>query len=196
VRPWAPTPQPSPSAIAAPSPQATPAVAAAAATTATTVSAPFTVPVAVAGFAAPHLCRPPTDNERLVFVRPVTSGADCVRTVERDDGIHLIVETNPGVIADYGVIAKPRGATITRVFVPSDWPNPVVVVSGSRLGAMSMLVVVTWQARSSTRLFVGMGERMDIATDAKGWPRVSITTMDPAPHIRTYGWDGNAFGEQ
>src|SRR5437879_2207409 len=66
VRPWEPTPQPSPSAIAAPSPQATPAVAAAAVTTTTTtittVSAPFTVPVAVAGFASPHLCRPPTDN--------------------------------------------------------------------------------------------------------------------------------------
>jgi hypothetical protein len=192
TRPWAPTPQPSPTMLvaqpiassvqpAAASPQwlATPAAAA----------PMFAIPVTVGG----AFCRPPAPNEQLVFINKVITGADCVRTVQRDDGIHVVVETYPGTSADFGVIASSGETPNVRVFVPINWTSPVLVVQASRAGNIGAMVL-TWEARSPTQLIGVSGQKVDLSTDSGGWPRLVVTSFDGSR--RMYIWTGSAFSAQ
>jgi hypothetical protein len=185
--PWAPTPRPSP--VDAVAPQMPSVVAVAPVVTAAPAIPLVGLPV---GLGTGATCRPAAPNEHLVFINKVTSGSDCVRTVERDDGVHLVVDTSPGVSTDFGVIATPRDATFVRVFAPVSWPSPVLVIRTEDLGSA---VVLTWESRSPTKLLGVSGQKVDVSVDTAGWPRVMVTAPDGKSR-RMYVWTGSSFSAQ
>ncbi len=143
------------------------------------------------------LCRAST-GERLVLEHPAGNGtSDCVKTVSRTDGTHLVIETYTGAIGDFGVIAMPSAAPAMRVFAPSAWSSPVLVMTGAPAANAGMVIVLSWQGRAPIELFRGFGQNVDVATDASGWPRITVRSEDPLGHPRsaTYAWSGAGFGE-
>jgi hypothetical protein len=144
------------------------------------------------------LCRPST-GERLVLEHPAGNGAsDCVKTVSRTDGTHLVIETYTGAVGDFGVIAMPSAAPAMHLFAPSAWSSPVLVMTGAPTANAGLVIVLSWQGRAPIELFRGTGQNVDIATDASGWPRITLRSMDALGHstTATYAWSGVGFGEQ
>jgi len=189
THPWAPTPRPSsgdvvtrPTETPAPTPMPIPLGAASA----------LGLPGAVA---LPTNCRPLRANEQLVFTNAVVSGADCVRTSIREDGVHLIVDTYPAMSSDFGVVAVADEVPTLKVFAPVNWPNPVLVIRGTRAGNVGSALVLTWQARSPTQLLGVSGQKIDVSTDGGGWPRLMVTPSDGAGR-RMYIWTGSAYSQQ
>ena len=115
--PWAPTPKPSAIAsgatqvVVAPRTVATPQVAAA---SQIGVSARVAVPLATPAPA----CETSSGELQLVFVRPVTLGADCVWLQQLSDGTHLLVQATSFTRTDLGVVAMPHATPAVRVFAP------------------------------------------------------------------------------
>jgi hypothetical protein len=142
------------------------------------------------------LCRTST-GERLVLEHPAENGtSDCVKTVSRADGTHLVIETFTGAVGDFGVIATPSAVPAMHLFAPSAWSSPVLVVTG-RPNANTMVIVLSWQGRAPIEMFRGFGQNVDVATDASGWPRITVRSEDLLGHPRTatYAWSGAGFGE-
>jgi hypothetical protein len=138
------------------------------------------------------------NGERLVLEHPAGNGAsDCVKTVSRMDGTHLVIETFTGAVGDFGVIAMPNAAPAMRVFAPSAWSSPVLVITGAPAVNAGMVIVLSWQGRAPIELFRGFGQNVDVATDASGWPRITVRSEDLLGHPRTatYAWSGAGFGE-
>jgi len=182
AHPWAPSARPSPTALVA-LPAGVPLAGAA--------------PVAAAAPAAidPAMtCRPLARNEQLLFVNKLVLGTDCVRTTQREDGIHLIVETYPGTASDLGVVAASNESAEVRVFAPTTWSSPVLVIRSTWAGNVGSAVVLTWRSREPTRLLGVLGQKVDVSTGMGGWPRLMVTAIDGTR--RMYVWTGNAFSAQ
>ena len=186
VHPWAPTPKPSPAELAARPGVSDPAAAAPAAAT----PAVWVSPTSIGGATCPRS----SPNEQLVFINKVGSGADCVRVVPRDDGPHLIVDTYPNDMTDLGIIAPSNQASTVKVFAPTTWSDPVLVIRSTWAGNVGSAVVVTWQSRSPTRLLGVFGEKVDVSMGSGGWPRLTVTAIDGSRRI--YIWTGRAFSAQ
>jgi hypothetical protein len=144
------------------------------------------------------LCRTST-GERLVLEHPAGNGmSDCVKTVWRADGTHLVIETFTGAVGDFGVIAMPSTVPAMHLFAPSAWSSPVLVMTGAPAANAGMVIVLSWQGRAPIELFRGGGQNVDVATDASGWPRITLRSTDGLGHssISTYVWSGAGFGAQ
>jgi hypothetical protein len=120
-----------------------------------------------------------------------------VKTVTRTDGTHLVIETYTGAVGDFGVIAMPSATPTLHVFAPSAWSSPVLVLTGAPATNTGMVIVLSWKGPAPVELFRGGGEKVDVATDPSGWPRITVRSMDPLGHPRTatYAWGGAGFGE-
>jgi len=198
THPWAPTPKPSPSEVARTQTGAAPAAATASAVSMVVLATPgVAVPVAgalaVGGYGA--ACRPAAGNEQLVFINKVAAGADCVRMVNAPDGVHLIVETYLASTTDFGVIAPVDEMPNVRVYAPTTWPSPVLVIRGNPTPSASAALVLTWQSRSPLKLLGVSGQKVDLSTDNSGWPRLMVTSPDGRSR-QMYVWTGNAFSAQ
>ncbi len=176
MRVWAPTPLPRETVGAAAQPA--PAVTASAATASS--AAPTPTPP----------CHPSASGELLAFVNPHGAGADCVWLALRADGTHLIVGTYGLALSDLGIVGMPHEAPTLRVYSPSAWNAPVVVTVGTAGAAGGSVFVFTWQGQSVVQLLRTSGRAVDVAMDATGWPRVSVTSADGA---KTFAWDGRTF---
>jgi hypothetical protein len=144
-----------------------------------------------------QLCRA-SAGERLVLEHPAESGtSDCIKTVSRADGTHLVIETYTGAVGDFGVIAMPAAVPTLHMFAPSAWSSPVLVVTGKPAANTGLVIVLSWKGRAPIELFRGGGQIVDIATDPSGWPRITVGSPDPLGHMRTatYAWSGAGFGE-
>ena len=180
--PWAPTARPSPTALIA-----LPADAPLAGAAPAAVSLPAAIDPAMT-------CRPLAKDEQLLFINQLALGTDCVRTTRRDDGLHLVVETYPGTAADLGVIAASNESPEVRLFVPTTWSSPVLVIRSKWAGNVGSAVVMTWRSREPTRLLDVLGQKVDLGTGMGGWPRLVVTTIDGTR--RMYIWTGSAFSPQ
>jgi len=198
THPWAPTPKPSPSEVARTQASAAPTIATASAVSTFVLATPaVAVPVAgmpvVAGYGA--TCRPAARNEQLVFISKVAAGADCVRMVNAPDGVHLIVETYLASTTDFGVIAPVDEMPNVRVYAPTTWPSPVLVIRATRTPSLGSAIVFTWESRSPAQLLTVFGQKVDLGTDTAGWPRLMVTSIDGKSR-QMWVWTGNAFSAQ
>jgi len=131
---------------------------------------------------------PGADYDQLAFARPI--GAQCVWFSPQDDGTHLVVAAD-ATKTDLGVLARQRVTATVKVYSPTSWSDPVVVASGA-MASTTSIVVFTWEQRHVVELLRVGGERVDIANDAGGWPRVSV--MMPGG-MRMYRWTGASFAQ-
>ncbi|HYK98214.1 MAG TPA: hypothetical protein VEU77_07450 [Candidatus Acidoferrales bacterium] len=130
---------------------------------------------------------PGADGDQLAFARPI--GPQCVWLSARPDGTHLVIGSGGVDRTDLGVIAAQRATADVRVYSPSTWTEPVVVATGGVTSATS-LVVFTWQQRGVLELLRVGGERIAVADDTGGWPRLSVMTEGG---MRMYRWTGATF---
>ena len=84
-----------------------------------------------------------------------------------------------------------------HIFAPSAWSSPVLVMTGAPAANAGMVIVLSWQGRAPIELFRGGGQNVDVATDASGWPRITLRSTDGLGHSSTsiYTWRGAGFGE-
>jgi hypothetical protein len=185
THPWAPTPKPSLSDV----------VARPAAVTLVPVSAPAPPAVWFSSAAiGPATCPVSVPREQILFINKVGVGADCVRIVPREDGPHLVVDTYPNDTTDFGIIATSDQASTVKVFAPTTWPDPVLVIRTTWAGNVGSAIVLTWRSRSPTRLLGVFGQKVDVSTGNGGWPRLMVTTIDGTRQM--YVWSGGAFSAQ
>ena len=178
THPWAPTPRPTETAGAA-----------AHVSQATARAVPTPMRAAVVATPAPA-CRTSSGDEQLAFTNPLPRGADCVWLALRSDGTHLIVGTYGLGPSDLGIVAMPRSLPDLHVYAPNVWQAPVIATVGRVGAATEDVLVFTWQGRQLVELLRTTGTQVDLAADATGWPRVSVTRHDGA---RAYAWDGRAY---
>ena len=169
LRPWMPTPSPTPIASAAPVP----------------VVIHVAVPVTAMPATPAPACGVSSGDEELVFARSGLSGAECVWLDHLDDGTHLRVAVNGFAVRDLGVVAPPSGGVSVRVYAPAAWQEPVVVVV-----APESVLVFSWQGRGIIEFLRAGGDHIGLASDTGGWPRVNV--MQPGG-MRSYRWNGASF---
>ena len=189
THPWAPTPKAT----------ATDPANIAVVATPTSVATPRTVTTpAPAALPTPTpACEPTSGATQLAFMRPVPGGADCVWFKRAPDGEHLVVKPGSLTTRDLGVVSMPLGTPELRAFAPSEWGSPVLVVTGSIGADAGGVIVFGWQPRGVVEFFRGGGNRLEVTTDAAGWPRVSVSTrLGITWTTQTYAWNGQTFAEQ
>jgi len=139
----------------------------------------------------PPACRASTGSEQLAFARSGPSGAECVWATQQRDGTHLVVAMNGYADRDLGVVAAPQGTPAVHVYAPQSWTEPVLVVTNADT---TSVLVFSWQSRGLVELLRGGGDRVDLASDVGGWPRITIFARENgALRAQIYRWNGASF---
>lgn len=176
IRPWQPTPVPT--NAPSPVPVATLTIG--------------TVPSLVFSQATPlPACHAATVNEQLAFARSGASGVECVWVTQRADGAHVVVASNGFGDRDLGVVAPAQGTAAVHVYAPQSWAEPVLVVTNADT---TNVLVFSWQQRGLVELLRAGGDRIDLASDTGGWPKVMVFSRENnAARLRIYRWNGASF---
>lgn len=175
THPWAPTAAPTDSP--SPIPVATTVVG--------------SVPSVASPAGAAPACHAATTGEQLAFARSGPIGVECVWFTSQSDGVHVVVAMNGFNQRDLGVVAPVQGTPAVHVYAPQQWSEPVLVVTNADT---TSVLVFTWQSRGLLELLRAGGERIDLASDTGGWPKVMVFSRENnAARLRIYRWNGASF---